>query len=403
MLAASLSLVVMSGLTTGAGAAGRNDSGKTPAPEGLPKFYAVPADLPSDAGKIIKSQKVQAPDVNGTVYRVMYTSTNLEDEIIPVTGVIMVPDGNAPKGGFPVLSWAHGTNGMADECAASLEPEEAAPQANELLSQGWVLTASDLEGEGTPGLHPYIAGENAARNTIDIVRAAQSFEATDAGTDYVTWGHSQGGHTVMHVLRVAADYAPELTLHGVVAGAPPSQFNLLYDFLITSAFKHYLLMAAGGLNAAYGDEAAPLEKVLTPEGIALLSELEDGCDLKERFADVSVEDVTVADPFTVPEWREILTAMDPQFFSEPVDTPLLIIHGGEDEQIPTASSTLLMGQLCDSGQRLERWVYPGQMHAAVIEPSFADMVGWITYRFDDNPDLFTPTGQPDVEVDGCFE
>jgi hypothetical protein len=53
----------------------------------------------------------------------------------------------------------------------------------------------------------------------------------------------------------------------VVAGAPPSQFSFLYAFLKNSPFRHYLLMAAGGLNKAYGDKAAPLNAVLTPLGI----------------------------------------------------------------------------------------------------------------------------------------
>ncbi|MBM3672674.1 MAG: alpha/beta fold hydrolase [Actinobacteria bacterium] len=379
----------------------KQESEAVEAPPGLPDFYSVPAELPGKPGKIIKSEKVKAPEIDGTVYRVMYTTLDLNDNVIPVTGVIVVPEAKAPSGGFPVLSWAHGTNGMADECAASLEPAEAAPQANALLAQGWLVVATDYQGEGTPGLHPYIAGENAARDTIDIVRAAGSFKPAKAGPDYVAWGHSQGGHTAMHVLRISEDYAPDLTLHGVVAGAPPSQFNLLYDFLITSDFKHYLLMAAGGLHAAYGDEAAPLEKTLTPEGIELLDALEETCDLGERFADVTVEDVTLGNPFEIPEWQELLSAMDPQNFTSASDAPLLIIHGGDDEQIPTASSQLLIGQICPEIPAIERWVYPGQSHARVIGPSFDDMVAWINLRFNDSADAYTPTGQGDIEITGC--
>lgn len=374
-----------------------------PAPDGLPKFYAVPQPLPAKPGKLIKSQKVDAPEINGTVYRVMYTSTNLQDKTTAVTGVIVVPNGSAPDGGFPVVTWGHGTDGQADECAPSLNPATSAPAANQLLEHGWLITATDYEGEGTPGLHPYIAGVVAARNTVDIVRAARQLEDAEPSKDYVVWGHSQGGHTAMHALNVGAAYAPELNLAGVVAGAPPSQFNLLYNFLKTSPFKHYLLMAAGGLNAAYGDKAAPLDQVLTPAGLKLLPLLDAGCSgfVADETADVVFETVTKADPFTVPKWKKVLAANDPQQFDEARDARLLVIHGGSDEQIPAVASQIMSDHLCEIGQKLERWVYPGQSHAGVIGPSLPDMIGWINDRFASEFGPFTPSGQPDVAVTGC--
>ncbi|MEZ5179066.1 MAG: hypothetical protein R2746_12570 [Acidimicrobiales bacterium] len=45
------------------------------------------------------------------------------------------------------------------------------------------------------------------------------------------------------------------------------------------------------------------------------------------------------------------------------------------------SSEILAGQLCATGQELERWVYPGESHAGVIAPSYQDMVSWMADRF----------------------
>jgi fermentation-respiration switch protein FrsA (DUF1100 family) len=389
-----------------AAAATTADGKAIPSPEGLPDFYEVPQPLPKKPGTLIKSERVKAPDVHGTLYRVMYVSTSQEGKPRAVTGVIAVPEIEAPKDGYPVLSWAHGTNGMADECAASLSAPEDATQANAFLDKGWLFAATDQEGEGTPGLHPYIAGEPAGYNTVDIVRAARQLRRAHASSDYVVWGHSQGGHTAMFSLKVAEEYAPELDLHGVVAGAPPSQFSLLYSVLKEGSFRHYIAMAAGGLNAAYGDDDAPLDEVMTPEGIELLGELENGCSsyLQERFADVEFDDFVIADPFTVPRWRKVLAANDPTTFTDPVDAPLLVIHGGADEQIPTAASEIMAGDLCGIGQAIERWVYPGQSHAGVIGPSRDDMLAWIDARFDgEDPSVYQPSGQPDVEVSGCVE
>jgi fermentation-respiration switch protein FrsA (DUF1100 family) len=376
-----------------------------PAPEGLPEFYTVPTPLPAP-GTLIKSEKVDAPDLHGTVYRVMYSSSTVRDSTVAVTGLIAVPNTPKPADGFPVVTWAHGTNGMADECAPSLDPAGVSPLANGLLDKGWLVTATDYEGEGTPGLHPYIAGENAARNTIDIVRAAQQLPDAPAGDDYVVWGHSQGGHTAMFALKIAPTYATDLQPKGVVAGAPPSQFALIYNYLRTSPFRYYLLMAAGGLNAAYGDDA-PLEEVLTPEGMKLVPELDKGCagDLAEKFGDIPVDTVAKGDPFTIPKWKKILIENDPQEFTEASPLPLLMIQGGNDEQIPPVSTQLLADHLCEIDQNFARWIYPGQSHSGVIGPSATDMTGWIADRFADAPEphSYEPTGAPDIEVTRCPE
>lgn len=389
---------------------GSDDSAATtttsviPAPGELPEFYSVPMPLPTEPGTVIKSEKLVAPDVKGTVYRVMYVSSNIDDTPSAVTGLIVVPNGDAPPEGRNVVSWAHGTNGMADECAESLKPNNQAALANVLLDKGWIITATDYEGEGTPGLHPYIAGITAARNTIDIVRAARNMDDVPASDEYIVWGHSQGGHTAMHADQIAPTYAPELKAKGVVAGAPPSQFNLIYNFLKTSPYRYYLLMAAGGLNAEYGDEAAPLDEVLTPEGEQLIAELDKTCagGLSDKFGDVDVSTVTKTDPFTVPKWKKILEENDPQQFKTKSPVPLLIIHGGNDEQIPVVSSKLLSDHLCDIDQEFSRWVYPGQSHAGVIGPSSPDMIKWMEARFENQPDPnATKPAASDVEVITC--
>jgi acetyl esterase/lipase len=378
-----------------------------PAPSGLPEFYSVPMPLPTKPGTVIKSEKVDAPDVHGTVYRVMYVSQTVYDKPVAVTGLIAVPNGTPPDGGWPVVSWAHGTNGMADQCAESLKPNQQAALANILLDKGWIIAATDYEGEGTPGLHPYIAGIAAARNTVDIVRAARNIDETKASDNYVVWGHSQGGHTAMHASQIATDYAPELHPKGVVAGAPPSQFNYIYNFLKTSPYRYYLLMAGGGLNAEYGDDAAPLDEILTPEGEKLIPELDKTCagGLSDKFGKVDVSTVTKVDPFTVPKWKKILEENDPQQFKTKSPIPLLIIQGGNDEQIPVVSTKLLADHLCEIGQEFSRWVYPGQSHAGVIAPSANDMVDWISSRFagEANPNSAEPKGAKDIDVIRCPE
>ena len=209
----------------------------------------------------------------------------------------------------------------------------------------------------------------------------------------------------MFALKIGANYAPGLQLQGVVAGAPPSQFGLIYNALKNSPFRYYLLMASGGLNAAYGNTYAPLDKVLTPLGLQQIPKLDKGCTgyLVQQFGGLSTASLVKADPFTVPEWKKLLIANDPGKFTTPSAAPLLIIQGANDEQIPVISTGLLANQLCGIGQVLQRWVYPGQSHAGVIGPSAGDMIQWITDRFSGgpNPDPYVPTGLPGIGIKTC--
>lgn len=376
------------------------------APRGLPSFYTVPNHLPKGPpGTVLKHEKVDVPSVHGTVYRVMYLSKTVQGKPVAVTGLVMVPHHKPPAGGYPVVSWGHGTNGMSDACTPSLQPASAVPLVNDLLDKGWEVTASDYRGEGTPGLMPYLVGTSAARNTIDIVGAAQRLAEAHASRNYVVWGHSEGGQTAMFALHIATSYAPHLHLKGVVAGAPPSQFRYIFQFLRTSPYRYYLFMAAAGFNAAYGKRAAPLDQVLTPLAESKLPVLSKGCSSRIAAAvdRYSLAQFVKQNPFSVPKWRALITANDPEAFTSASPVPLLIIQGGNDQQIPVVSTQLLAQHLCALHQTLQRWIYPGQSHAGVIAPSMGDMIHWIQDRFDNQPapDPYVPTGMPNVETSSC--
>ncbi len=74
--------------------------------------------------------------------------------------MVFVPQGTPPEGGWPVLSWAHGTVGLGDACAPSRNPrsQRDANYLGHWLSQGYAVVATDYIGLGTPGVHPYLQG-----------------------------------------------------------------------------------------------------------------------------------------------------------------------------------------------------------------------------------------------------
>ena len=90
----------------------------------------------------------------------------------------------------------------------------------QFVAAGYVIAASDYQGLGTKGLHPYLVGKSEGMNELDNVRAARALPEVHAGRDFAVWGHSQGGQALLFTGQVAAEYASELHLVAVAGGAP---------------------------------------------------------------------------------------------------------------------------------------------------------------------------------------
>ena len=388
-------------------------SSSTPTAAALPSFYDVPSPLPAGApGEIIRSEAITPSRLNGSLYRVMYHSRSATGADIAVTGMVALPGGPPPVGGFPVISWAHVTTGMADGCAPSLGGASKFPNANTLLGQGWAVVATDYEGMGTPGVHPYLVGDSEAHAEIDIVRAARSLFAGQLSRQYVIWGHSQGGHAAAYGALVAAGYAPELDPVGAVASAPPAVFGAYYSVLKGTSGQGYLLMILVGINAAYGDTLAPLDQVLSPAGLALVPLADQDCSSFEHaVGHASLDSLLVRqangsfDPHANPSWAKLMDAQDPFAFPSPSRIPIVINHGGKDTTVPAIASQVMADHLCSIGQGVERWLYPTKSHGGVSSASLQDTLRWIQDRFDGQatPDPYQPTGTSDVQVTTCVD
>jgi len=299
-----------------------------------------------------------------------------------VSGFFALPAGDAPAGGWPLIAWAHGTVGLADRCAPSANAEADA-LAQALTAIGFAVVATDFEGLGTPGIHPYIVGPSEGYGVLDSIRAVQQLDVS-VSDEVMVFGHSQGGHAAMFAGQLWPEYAPEIELIGVVAGAPPSQMGDLGDSLVGGDFQGYLVMTAAGLQAGYDN--LDISDILADTAVEMLDVVDQGCtaEIFEVFNPLDYNEVSsIDDPFTLPDWGAALRANDTNQL--PVEVPLLIIHGGEDEQIPVETSAVLFDQLCefeDQGPTVRK-VFPGQSHAGVLTSGAAlpDFLAWTTARF----------------------
>jgi acetyl esterase/lipase len=206
-LALVLSLLLLAALPAAADAAKVRKG-----PSGT-AFYTPPKPLPGKGhGGLIWARKLTGAAAlkGGAGNRlVLYRSSGIAGKPVAESGTVSIPKGKAPKGGWPVITWAHGTTGIADSCAPSRDSAAnpahtlinyAYPLLQRWLKAGYAVVRTDYEGLGTPGEHPYLIGRSEGRSVLDIVRAARKLDKR-LGRRVIIAGHSQGGQAALFAAR----------------------------------------------------------------------------------------------------------------------------------------------------------------------------------------------------------
>ncbi|MEZ5181967.1 MAG: lipase family protein [Acidimicrobiales bacterium] len=352
---------------------------------GLDGFYAdaneaPPTDLPRTLLEYAVADDVALGDA--TAYRIAYTSTSVAGDPIIVTGLASVPAGDAPDDGWPMLTISHGTTGIADECAPSKQPK-----ANEftlvtgLAGDRYLVAATDYEGLGTAGRHPYLVGESEGRSSIDALLAARQLPDAHPSDRFATMGYSQGGHGSLWTSQVAADWAPDLELVGTFSGAPASEVGVIVAAAPVLPQAGFAYMVIAGIAAAYPDEADPAE-LLTPLGLEKLDAVDEGC-AQNTFAAVAGIDPKdlIQDGAAAREpWSSLAKAQDAGT-EKTYDSPVLVIHSEGDGTVPLGFSEILLGRMCANDQVVERRLIDAGGHTAAAVPAYQQAVAWLDARF----------------------
>ncbi|WP_446665829.1 lipase family protein [Flexivirga sp. B27] len=369
---------------------------------GSPKaFYTPPDPLPKvPHGTLLRYERSPMKAPGGTVWKVMYASTALTGKRIAVTGLVIVPNGQPPTQGWKLVSVAHGTTGIADDCAPSSAdlPRPAGqrlpytvrmahtdleklPRAG-YLKAGYVLAMTDYEGLGTPGVHPYLVGASEGRSVLDAARAARQLPHTPVSKTFAIWGYSQGGHAAAWANDLAAKWTPDLHLVGTVAGGPVSEMNLVANTLATTKMEPSLLfMIVAGYAAAY-PQLHPSD-MLTPAGIRVMKRFERSCNAFRTAAKGKPLSTLVKPGFTKnTAWQKLLGENNPaQYGSRAPKSPLLILHSNDDEVVPAFLSKTMFDRMCTIGWTVERRVYHnGKGHVAEVANAMSDGLPWINAR-----------------------
>jgi pimeloyl-ACP methyl ester carboxylesterase len=312
---------------------------------------------------------------------VLYHTSTADGKDVAVSGAIAIPKGNPPPGGWPIISWAHGTTGNAPQCAPTRLAEANAEQSylESWIEHGYAVLQTDYEGQGTPGLHPYFVGVSAAHDVIDIVRAARRLYP-QLGTRWFVLGHSEGASATLFTAVVAPGWAPELQLQGAVAFAPPAK--------IASFFKSFAEMKEPGFVVPFAlemiegiasvDRSIDLSKLLSPAALARLPELQQKCT-SQIFRD---EDFMSLPPAQIFRDGANTRALYDDFVANEDDRlhftlPLLILQGDADQIVSPELTTTLDYELCSSHTPVTYDELPGKTHTTIVTETFATASAWV--------------------------
>jgi hypothetical protein len=344
---------------------------------GVSDFYVWNEEVPGTPGTVLRQEPLPAHLALTNAargLRVLYTSTDGIDGKTPiaVSGAIYFPKGPAPNGGWPVIAWAHGTTGTADVCAPSWMPRGTrdTDYLNAWLAQGYAVVASDYQGLGTPGGHPWMAVRPEGWSVLDSVRSALG-AFPELANSVVIVGQSQGAHAALSAAGLASAYAPTLRVRGTVAtglaGGPKYAASRR-----TTAFLFLILHKFQAMDPAFQPSDYLTEAGERAYAVSATTCVRPGPTVPlEDVLKVWPDRVKVA---AVEDWPTLR-------FSHPlfIGTGLADTAAAPDVQYGTASAA------CQAGSIVETHYYPGQDHGGAVNASLVDSVPFVQKLFAGQP------------------
>lgn len=248
------------------------------------------------------------PGANYYRYIASYLSEGLK-----IFGLLTVPYGNPPEGGWPMIIFNHGYI-PPDQYQTT---ERYVAHVNSLASNGYVVFKPDYRGHGDSE-GSAVGGYASPAYTIDVLNAKASVQRfPGVNPDKVgMWGHSMGGHLTLRAMVTVTDIKAGVIWAGVVASYPDLLTNWRRS-RPTQATPGRLSRIREDLIGTYGSWET------NPEFWASISPIDNVSD---------------------------------------ISGPLELHHGTADSEVPIEFSESLYQAMLDTGREVEFYTYPGSDH-----------------------------------------
>lgn len=349
----------------------------------LSEFYAPPSTLPDNPGVLIRQEVLEGSSTlakAGENVRIMYSSSEgLSGKgMEAISGALYLPEGEPPAGGWPLLIWSHGTVGIGDKCAPSFagRSERDRTYLNPWLEKGYAIAASDYQGLGTTGTHPYMDARTMAFNNLDLVRALQSADLP-LGDKVLIAGQSQGATGAIATASFAENYASDVQLAGVIAtGIPHLSYDVVWG-MVTNADPDEV-SASLGLSlymltmTEMIDSEFEMDSILSEEAKTVIGDIGETCvfDLIDKTTKAGLSSRKTFDSRS--EFALIKAFSRMRMSNLAFKTPIFAGSGTTDKITPYAMQQAFVSDACAAGATIAATTYSGANHNQALLQSSSD-------------------------------
>ena len=336
-------------------------------------FYTPDAVLPEAPGVFIRHEplnEVQSLAMAAENIRLLYSSTEglHGEDINAVSGALYLPEGQPPEEGWPVLVWSHGTVGIGDICAPSYAGRGRRDRTylNPWLEKGYAIAASDYQGLGTPGSHPYLDTRTMAYNNLDLIRALRSVPFP-LSQKIVIAGQSQGASGAMATAAYAKGYADDAKFQGIImTGIPYFSRKVIWSLRKNSdpdavdanvALSLYMLTLTEQLNPKFN-----LDSIISEDAKAVVSKIGSTCvfDFIDATKKAGLSSRKTFTKSTIYKYLKAMSRM--QFPTLKIDVPVFTGTGTTDKITPLNMQQAFIKDACKAGSVLNINTYEGANH-----------------------------------------
>lgn len=320
------------------------------------------------------------PDLNADRQLLTYKMLGVDGKEVQATSLLFTPTGAVPANGWKIVVWAHGTVGVADKCAPSRQGlGSSTVLIQKLIDAGYVVVAPDYEGLGAEGNHPFLNLKSEAFSITDAVVAARNYltsQGKNISTDWMTVGHSQGGHAALGAAQYAA--RANLNYKGTIAVAPASNLETILmagensvkdlpgnvQIPVYAKLDMFTALIVAGMQGH--NIFVNYNQVFKPQSAAIapIAEVECATDVANAFGAAmgqyaathnnSLQDYgrTQDNFMTLPVINNFLVN-DAQPGNVKLDQRVIIYQGSNDTTVPEGATLLLKAMLESKGTTFE--------------------------------------------------
>jgi pimeloyl-ACP methyl ester carboxylesterase len=341
-------------------------------------FYDLPIPLPPGTpGSLIRSETTNQYDLpyELTALRILYHSRTAAGSDAAVSGVVLIPGGKAPSGGWPVIAWAHSFRGAARDCAPSLTKNlGVGPLLAMYANLGYAVVATDYAGLGASSGAAVVDMQSNALDVIYSIPAARA-AVKEIGTRWIAVGSFQGG---LAAVAIAESEVRDPNYLGSIVTSGLADSESAYERIALTSSSRMLLVLASTVNALHPE--FQVRDILKNKALPAYERVTQTCggEGEPEFTSEMLNPGWESNRFV----KEFFKSNTPG--QKAAHGAILVISGEADPVVPADMTAQTVARMCRQGDKVLFLKYPNVDASGAMGSSTSDQISWIKARFAGN-------------------